>query len=91
MNAKNMSFGLIALTALFVAGSSSVVRGQDLEVLPGFDLFITDPLQTEFAGIPFEGAPLDPPIFDFPGVGFRAIGGADTFVQRLDVASAPAG
>ena len=91
MNAKNLSFGLNALTALVVAGSSSVAWGQDLEVLPGFDLFNTDSSQTQFGGIPFEGVPLDPPIFDFPGVGFRAIGDTDTFVQRLDVASAPAG
>lgn len=78
------SFFFLSLCALAPSASA-----QDLEAGEGFDLFVTDAGTTDLLGIPFQGVPLSPPTYDFPGVGRRAIADTDTIVHRLETATVP--
>ncbi len=83
----NRGFILYVLMGALIAAAPSVTRAQ-LIVEPGFDLFETNPGGTQFAGFPFEGVPIG--TFDFGDGIPRDLGDADTIVQRLDPAIAPA-
>lgn len=83
-------FSIILLSALLVSLDVNSGRAADLEASAGYDLFVTDETQTDLLGIPFQGVSLSPPLFDFPGVGLRAIGDTDTIVRRLGPAIVPA-
>ena len=79
---------LMALVAAFavIVLPASQARAQ-LSVLPGFDLWTTQP-GTSFMGVPLVGVPLG--VFDFgPPAGIQPTGTTDTIVQRLATASVP--
>ena len=61
---------------------------------PGYDLFETDPGETDLLGIDLEGKPLVPTLFEFvpppaSANGLFDINGTDTIVHRLELAFDP--
>ena len=88
---RNLAVGASAAAGLvcFSAGA----RAQTT-VLPGYDLFETDPLGTFFnfgsGPVPLVGVPLG--TFDFGGsIGTQTVGNTDTIIQRLSTVTAPSG
>src|ERR1041385_7910827 len=78
-------FITLCLAALAAIGLFAPVTARaQVSVLPGWDLLQTVQ-PTNFLGVPFDGVPLGS--FNFPGVGVRSTGTADTIVQRLQTAS----
>jgi hypothetical protein len=91
MFSRYSAVALLVVAIPILAGGTDVVRAQGAAVERGFDLFVTDPSQTHFLGLPFEGVELPGTIFDFgPPIGLKAVSETDTIVQRLDRASVAA-
>lgn len=93
MGTRSVRFLAAAVLAVTVL-SMLPTHAQGFTVLPGWDLFATDPGRTSFGPIPVlapplmancQGVPLSS--FDFPGVGTFGTGPTDTIVQRLGTAT----
>jgi len=85
---------MVATMVLWVAANGAVSWAQPVAetVSAGYDLFTTDPTETDLLGILFEGDAGVRPTFDFvpppsSADGRRAIADTDTIVHRLEDAS----
>jgi hypothetical protein len=86
---------LVVVAALTVIGATDVARAQQ-QVSEGYDLFETDPGETDLLGIDFAGKALEPPLFQFvpppaSADGTFDIGRTDTIVHRLQRATGDPG
>jgi hypothetical protein len=85
------SHAVAVVVALAVTGAAGTGHAQET-VSPGYDLFETEPGETDLLGIDLRGKPLNPPTFGFvppppSASGTFAIGDTDTIVHRLESAS----
>jgi hypothetical protein len=80
---KRVTLGVVV--GVLTAFTSASVSHAAFVVLPGYDLFHTEP-GTSFGGVPFTGVPLG--TFNF-GSGAVGTANTDTIVQRLGPSAAP--
>lgn len=86
---------LVLILILAVPMAASAPASAQERVGAGYDLFVTDPTETDLLGIPFRGDAGVRPTFDFvppptSADGRRAIADTDTIVHRLEEASVDA-
>ena len=78
-----VAFAAFSATLLSINPSASAAL-----ILPGYDLFTTDPSGTNFGGVNFQGVPEGN--YDFGGtIGIKNVGATDTIVQRLSSVTTP--
>lgn len=86
---RRLAVGAVVLWTAAAGAGDALAQA---EASAGYDLFATDPAQTDLLGIAFEGDAGVRPTFDFvpppdSADGRRAIGDSDTIVHRLESAS----
>ena len=91
----NVKQALVVVAFLAATGTGAPVSAVQT-VSEGYDLFETDPGETDLLGIMFRGHPGPPSLFEFvappaSAAGMFAIGKTDTIVHRLESASGEIG
>ena len=82
-----LCFRSITLAALALGAASPLAQADPI-IDQGWDYLLTDPTGTSFAGVAFQGVPLN--VFDFgPPYGVQPVGDTDTIVHRLAPVTVP--